>query len=97
MNNTEVKQAIKYLESHGDGDEGFVKNEHGNYIYSAGPHGVNLPMILADYASESTLRLQKENEELRGALEFANEHLKKGGFGRVHAQKKIESALTTVK
>jgi hypothetical protein len=54
----ELKDAIEYLQSFGGGHEGFIKNEHGQYIYKAGPHGINLPHILNDYVESILLKHQ---------------------------------------
>jgi len=59
MNQKQKREHIQhYVEEwmDGFGPDGFIKNEHGNYIYSAGPQSINLKiyleMILMDYISE---------------------------------------------
>ena len=60
MNTAEEKLALEFIKGHGEGHEGFVKNQFGRYIYTAGAHGINLPLVLADFADF----LKDKNEEV---------------------------------
>jgi len=74
-----------------DGEE-CIKNEHGVFMYSSGPHRINLKCLLEDFAELQTEPLIKILEEARLQIEYLHNKFKPTGSGN-SLLSRIETAI----